>query len=164
MLINGENPFPEDILTQRTDVEDLNVANRVGLVTVHLFVYTQVSSQIARLASQYHVSEYSCLKYGPKGYPGQYVPLSLQQPEMFKELRTRQAQWWSNTKAWWYSQKEKTTAEPAVTLGPSGSLSDGLAQQLSAAMDEQLPQTLAEERLPRSVSTTIKTSSSHPIK
>ncbi|KAJ4498342.1 hypothetical protein C8R41DRAFT_878070 [Lentinula lateritia] len=129
-------------------------------------------SRIAQLASQHNVSEYSCLKYGPNGYPGKYVPLSVQAPQTFQELRARQTQW-SNAKAWWFS--EKATETTSIVLGPSGAsgvtsdlLSDGLAQQLSAAIDEQLPQPVNEGQLSRSSSNgahshTIKTSSSHPI-
>jgi hypothetical protein len=121
------------------------------------------ADRLERLASQHHISEYSCLKYGPAGYPGRYVPLSVQSPETFKELRARQAEW-SNAKAWWYSENSKTVSP--VVLGPSGAdaPSDGLAQQLSAAMDEQLP---TEGNPVRSLSMAahpIKTSLSHPIK
>lgn len=97
----------------------------------------------------------------------------MQAPQTFQELRARQTQW-SNAKAWWFS--EKATETTSIVLGPSGAsgvtsdlLSDGLAQQLSAAIDEQLPQPVNEGQLSRSSSNgahshTIKTSSSHPIK
>ncbi|KAJ4468235.1 hypothetical protein J3R30DRAFT_1686976 [Lentinula aciculospora] len=130
-------------------------------------------SRIAQLASQHNFSEYSCLKYGPNGHPGLYVPLSVQAPQTFQELRARQVEW-TNAKSWWYSEKVTETTS-TIVLGPSGasevasdSLSDGLAQQLSAAIDEQFPKTVLEGKLNRSNSNgaqghAIKTSSSHPI-
>ncbi|KIK67004.1 hypothetical protein GYMLUDRAFT_37035 [Collybiopsis luxurians FD-317 M1] len=132
-----------------------------------------VTNRIARLASQHHISEYSRLKYGPSGFPGRYVPLSKQAPQTFKELKEKQLEW-SNTKTWWISEKTMEKSSPIV-LGPSGApattsdpASDGLAQQLSAAMDEQLPQPTADENPVRPLSDgvqshTIKTSASHPI-
>ncbi|KAJ3975192.1 hypothetical protein EV361DRAFT_538575 [Lentinula raphanica] len=129
--------------------------------------------QIAQLASQHNASEYSCLKYGPRGYPGRYIPLSVQSPQTFHELRARQAEW-ANGQAWWYSEKTPEEISPHV-LGPSGSselssdsLSNDLAQQLLEAIDEQLVQAAGEANLDQSNSNgaqshTIKTSASHPI-
>ncbi|KAE9401597.1 phosphatases II [Gymnopus androsaceus JB14] len=160
LMHNDPLPKPhEDIdFTKNPDIKDI-ATNRFA------------DPQVQALASQHHVSEYSKLKYGPAGL-GRYVPLSVLEPETFKELRTRQQIHCSNTKAWWYSQKPPETTSPVI-LGPSApkpseSESEGLAQQLSAAMDEQLPQTVLEERPVRSLSIgtqnhTIKTSASHPI-
>ncbi|KAJ3724962.1 hypothetical protein DFJ43DRAFT_1090032 [Lentinula guzmanii] len=137
------------------------------------FALDVARDRIAQFASQHNRSEYSCLKYGPQGYPGRYIPLSVQSPQTFQDLRARQAEW-SNVKVWWYSDRITEATSPIV-LGPSGasevssdSLSDDLAQQLFAAMDEQLPQATVEGNLTRSYSNgaqshTIKTSSSHPI-
>ncbi|KAJ3752215.1 protein-tyrosine phosphatase-like protein, partial [Lentinula raphanica] len=129
--------------------------------------------QIAQLASQHNASEYSCLKYGPRGYPGRYIPLSVQSPQTFHELRARQAEW-ANGQAWWYSEKTPEEISSHV-FGPSGSselssdsLSNDLAQQLLEAIDEQLVQAAGEANLDQSNSNgaqshTIKTSASHPI-
>ncbi|KAF5389368.1 hypothetical protein D9757_004372 [Collybiopsis confluens] len=128
--------------------------------------------QIARLASQHHVSEYSRLKYGPSGHPGKYIPLSLRAPQAFQELREKQAEC-SIAQTWWLSEKP-TGKNPPILLGPSGAsdaaslVSDGLARQLSAALDEQLPQTATNESPIRQLSNgsqihIIKTSASHPI-
>ncbi|KAH8119472.1 phosphatases II [Phellopilus nigrolimitatus] len=64
-----------------------------------------LATQLAHLASQHHASEYNRLKFGPKGSPIAYVPMSLQLPGHVKVLQERQA---ANAiqKAWWPSNRD----------------------------------------------------------
>ncbi|KAF5373887.1 hypothetical protein D9758_000798 [Tetrapyrgos nigripes] len=136
-----------------------------------------LASKIASLASQHHTSEYSCIKFGPSGCPVRYTPLSLQAPELFAELRHRQVLW-SQTKVWWLS--DALSQSSPVVLGPSGvlldapeSMTNGLAQELSEAMEEELPNNGSSivdpvpvqpsPSIPTPRSHQIKTSLSHPI-
>ncbi|THU80112.1 phosphatases II [Dendrothele bispora CBS 962.96] len=134
--------------------------------------------KIASLASQHHASEYSCIKFGPNGSPVRYTPLSLQAPDVFAELRSRQVSW-SQTQVWWHSTVtgDSPSSPVPVVLGPSGvlpneseSVSTGLAQELSKAMEEEFPKSgdsVPCQPFPSSIPTPhshpIKTSSSHPI-
>ncbi|KAF9264244.1 phosphatases II [Marasmius fiardii PR-910] len=123
--------------------------------------------EISRLASQHHFSEYSRSKFGPQGAPFLYIPLSIQAPEVFQELRSRQVQS-STTKIWWNHQLlEPASPATPVLLGPSGlapgagAESDELSRELSAAMDEQLTSPQVGFGQSRH---NVKTSVSHPIK
>ncbi|KAK7035290.1 hypothetical protein VNI00_012057 [Paramarasmius palmivorus] len=121
--------------------------------------------QIARLASQHHNSEYSCSKFGPRGSPVRYIPLSIHAPEIFKELRTRQLQS-SETRIWWHHEPPISPAP--LVLGPNGAPPESepdsavLSKELFAAMDDALtPQTGIS---PVPLHPSVKTSASHPIK
>ncbi|KAE8269205.1 hypothetical protein A4X09_0g3144 [Tilletia walkeri] len=45
---------------------------------------------LAPLASQYHLSPYSIIKYGPNGSPFPYIPLTMQQPQLVVETMAKQ--------------------------------------------------------------------------
>ncbi|GAW01804.1 phosphatases II [Lentinula edodes] len=117
MLIHDSQslPKPHEYIDISKKTENLVTASTSYACTSS--VEDIARSRIAQLASQHNVSEYSCLKYGPNGYPGKYVPLSVQAPQTFQELRARQTQW-SNAKAWWFS--DKATEATSIVLGPSG--------------------------------------------
>ncbi|KAG7090832.1 hypothetical protein E1B28_009914 [Marasmius oreades] len=127
--------------------------------------------EISRLASQHHFSEYSRSKFGSQGAPIRYIPLSIQAPEVFRELRSRQVRS-STTKTWWHHElPQPTSPVTPVLLGPTGlapdakSESDELSRKLFAAMDEQLtsPHSQAQAAFGQSRHN-VKTSVSHPIK
>ncbi|KAI3615277.1 hypothetical protein WG66_003611 [Moniliophthora roreri] len=120
---------------------------------------------IARLASQHHNSEYSCSKFGPRGSPIRYIPLSIHAPEVFQELRTRQLQS-SETRIWWHHEPPVSPAP--LFLGPTGASPDIepnsaiLSQELSAAMEDTFT---PQSELPSvALHHSVKTSTSHPIK
>ncbi|KIK03557.1 hypothetical protein K443DRAFT_5351 [Laccaria amethystina LaAM-08-1] len=112
---------------------------------------------LAHLASQHHTSEYNILKFGAKGSPVRYLPLSVHLPDQFKLLRAHQLTNALN-KSWWPS--DKSCWNTALLLGPSG-ITDHpdspkailLSRQLSAAIQDSL----------HPLSSSLKTSSSHPI-
>ena len=115
----------------------------VSITLLFIALTMFISLQLAQLASQHHASEYSQLKFGHRGCTTRYVPLSLQSPEVYEELRLRQLSS-SHVQAWWLT--EDTPDAPS------------LAHALSAAIGEPLP-------LQPSQSThAVKTSSTHPIK
>ena len=130
---------------------------------------------LAHLASQHQTSEYNILKFGAKGTyvdfmilhilipisigsPVRYLPLSLHLPDQFRLLRAHQLTNALN-KSWWPS--DKSCWNTALLLGPSG-ITDHpdspkavlLSRQLSAAIQDSL----------HPLSSSLKTSSSHPIK
>ncbi|KAF9529298.1 protein-tyrosine phosphatase-like protein [Crepidotus variabilis] len=95
---------------------------------------------LQHLASQYHESDYNRAKFGSRGSPIYYTPLSLHLPERFNELRAQQLQL-AHNQPWW----------PAAHGQPC------LQDEIMTAMSTSLfpPQPLPP--------TNLKTSSSHPI-
>ncbi|KAI4526063.1 phosphatases II [Schizophyllum commune Loenen D] len=125
----------------------------------------RLASQLARLASQHHTSEYSRVKFGPQGCPFTYVPLSVQTPEFYGELQARQADVLGATESW---HKCDLASADSPLLGPCGRpLSDhsGLENKLMDAISEPLapmePAQVAPTEPPQAHH--IKTSSTHPI-
>ncbi|KAH9945641.1 phosphatases II [Amylocystis lapponica] len=132
-------------------------------------------SQLVRLASQHHRSEYNRLKYGAKGGPATYIPLSLQTPDQFKRLLEHQARSTAQ-QLWWPCTKPKTTSVlDSVSSStshhlcvPSPHLSRpsfacSLQEELSAAMSS--PLVLAKHPPTSSpfAQSSVKTSETHPL-
>ncbi|TRM69678.1 protein-tyrosine phosphatase-like protein [Schizophyllum amplum] len=124
----------------------------------------RLAAQLARLASQHHLSDYSRLKFGVQGCPFNYVPLSVLQPDYYGELQARQADVLGATESW---HKCDLAATASPLLGPCGRpLADDsdLACQLMAAITEPFePQENATLAAPDPQAHPIKTSSTHPI-
>ncbi|KIY74266.1 phosphatases II [Cylindrobasidium torrendii FP15055 ss-10] len=104
---------------------------------------------LAQFASQHHASSYSRLKYGPRGSSSRYIPLSVQTPDVFEELRLHQIAD-SNTQAWWIASTEDDSTSDAALQSSS------LSTDILAAMDELVVPPTAGDRI-------IKTSATHPI-
>ncbi|PWY99275.1 hypothetical protein BCV70DRAFT_140106, partial [Testicularia cyperi] len=49
-----------------------------------------VLMDLAHLASQHHLSPYSVMKFGPRGSPFAYIPITLQQPQAVDQTMRRQ--------------------------------------------------------------------------
>ncbi|THH17880.1 hypothetical protein EW146_g3035 [Bondarzewia mesenterica] len=60
----------------------------------------RLAGQLIHLASQFHGSEYNQVKFGPRGSPLVYIPLSIHVPDHFKQLQARQASYMQG-KSWW---------------------------------------------------------------
>ncbi|THH08152.1 hypothetical protein EW145_g2895 [Phellinidium pouzarii] len=143
-----------------------------------------LAAQLAHLASQHHASEYSRLKFGMKGSPVAYVPLSLQSPAHFRELQAQQEAC-AEQKAWWISDRssislsekpqnvvlipengeemrgrpnvevpEENQTLPAMVSPPSSDIQ----KEISAAISSQISYFTAS-----SSTHTTKTSQTHPI-
>ncbi|EJD52708.1 phosphatases II [Auricularia subglabra TFB-10046 SS5] len=137
------------------------------------------AAELAYLASQHHTSDYNRLKFGPKGAPFAYVPISIQFPAHVEELRVQQAQS-ALRKAWWPSECVRVEQTTAVQLvGPSSPppppvpvqnrsppslhppASATLQHELSLAMSSQL--SLRSPLPPHAQALVPKTSETHPI-
>ncbi|KAG6862291.1 hypothetical protein C0995_015988 [Termitomyces sp. Mi166 len=120
-----------------------------------------VVAVLAPLASQHHTSEYNRLKFGPKGCPIIYTPLSIHLPDHFLQLQQRQQQY-AHEKAWWPSDKVPASS---VILGSRGAQPQHshLQQEIQAAISEPLDKFLGLPSAGPS-SHPVKTSSTHPIK
>jgi hypothetical protein len=110
---------------------------------------------ISQLASQHHTSEYNLLKFGANGCPIKYLPISLQLPDLFKQLKLRQLQS-SHTKPWWHCTK---THSPVFVLGPAGAQS-----HQSTLIEERIQAAISAPLSLFQVNPSVKTSSTHPIK
>ncbi|KAG6829552.1 hypothetical protein H0H92_004221 [Tricholoma furcatifolium] len=117
-----------------------------------------IVNELALLASQHHHSEYNRLKFGPKGCPITYIPLSLCLPDYFLQLQDRQQQC-ARQRDWWPCD---TTPTSPVILGSLGAQAKDshLQQEIQAAMSEPLHNL---PLLPNGPNYSIKTSSTHPI-
>ncbi|TKY88130.1 hypothetical protein EX895_002840 [Sporisorium graminicola] len=62
---------------------------------------------LAHLASQHHLSPYSALKFGPRGSPFAYIPITLQQPQVVEKTMLRQRQEEVLAKAWLITKRQK---------------------------------------------------------
>ncbi|KZV95148.1 phosphatases II [Exidia glandulosa HHB12029] len=140
------------------------------------------AAALAHLASQHHTSDYNRLKFGPKGAPFAYVPISIQFPAHVHELRVRQAQSALRT-AWWPSQRmrieQMTSVQLAAGVAPEEATgyvdarqrappclhpptSPTLQHELSLAMTSQL--SIGVPQLsPQAQALLPKTSETHPI-
>ncbi|KZT04610.1 phosphatases II [Laetiporus sulphureus 93-53] len=127
-------------------------------------------SQLIKLASQHHASEYNRLKFGPRGSPLIYVPFSFQMPGRVKELQARQAEcveqrvWWPcNRAAVRNASTIKIASEPMQPILSRPSYAIDLPQELNAAMSVSLlPLDGLDDSAPQ-CDVPIKTSDSHPI-
>ncbi|KAG8781936.1 hypothetical protein FRC15_007838 [Serendipita sp. 397] len=132
----------------------------------------RTAAQLSWLASQHHTSEYNQLKFGPKGAPVAYIPLSIQLPNHAKELRVYQSKnalnqaWWTCSFAHGKTAKVEGNDVPVIPGGSEpGSISlNDLQEALSLAISSPLP--LPPASIPLSSkerTTSAKTSESHPI-
>ncbi|OAX34956.1 phosphatases II [Rhizopogon vinicolor AM-OR11-026] len=132
------------------------------------------ATQLAHLASQHHLSEYSRIKYGHRGCPIPYAPLSLNAPETLRDLRIRQA---VNMDAvlWWPCPEASTTVQVVPTSEQRDALVSGIAcssispllqRELSAALEDTLSSQISPTPIPEGTSgrsTPVKTSQTHPL-
>ncbi|KAG6378097.1 hypothetical protein JVT61DRAFT_13780 [Boletus reticuloceps] len=125
--------------------------------------------QLAPLASQHHMSEYSRMKYGHQGCPVLYAPLSLHLPDVVRSLREQQ-QKYADQVLWWPC----TIPDP-----PPGPLIPAAKQRAALATGETVPDPELQQQLSSALSECItiqpshqndtttplhvKTSESHPI-
>ncbi|KAH0589325.1 hypothetical protein H2248_005087 [Termitomyces sp. 'cryptogamus'] len=133
------------------------------VVTVSRTTPSPSVNELAPLASQHHTSEYNRLKFGPKGCPITYIPLSIHLPDYFLQLQQRQQEC-AQEKTWWLS--DKPPALPVI-LGSRGAQPQHshLQQEIQAAISEPMDKV---PRLPNPQdagpsSHPVKTSSTHPI-
>ncbi|OJA15870.1 hypothetical protein AZE42_11011 [Rhizopogon vesiculosus] len=133
------------------------------------------ATQLAHLASQHHLSEYSRIKYGHRGCPIPYAPLSLNAPEALRDLRVRQA---INMDAvlWWPCPEPSATVQVVPTSEQRDALASGIAcssispllqRELSAALEDTLSSQISPTPIPEGTSgrsTPVKTSQTHPLK
>lgn len=61
---------------------------------------------LAHLASQHHMSPYSIMKFGPRGSPFAYIPITLQQPEVVDNTMFRQREEELEAKAWLIAKRQ----------------------------------------------------------
>ncbi|KAF8972953.1 protein-tyrosine phosphatase-like protein [Flammula alnicola] len=113
--------------------------------------------QLTLLASQHHASEYNRSKFGAHGCPVPYLPLSVQLPDQFKQLRSRQLVN-AQDRSWWPAPPSVPDTSNVVTHScPPVSLQD----EIMAAMSEPLHPSI---RPPHAqMKTRVKTSLTHPI-
>ncbi|KAK0461393.1 protein-tyrosine phosphatase-like protein [Desarmillaria tabescens] len=119
---------------------------------------------LARLASQHHTSDYSRIKFGPRGCSTRYVPLCIHTPDVYQELRLHQKECNQNN-AWWYGQFQGTKDVPKPSVNVTSPSETELVQELSAAMEEPLNincSAPAPSEIPIQQHL-IKTSATHPI-
>ncbi|KAF9456078.1 hypothetical protein BDZ94DRAFT_1276568 [Collybia nuda] len=125
------------------------------------------AAQLAPLASQHHASDYNRFKFGTKGCPVPYLPLSIQLPDYFDELQRRQFRC-SQDKSWWPCRKSGAPSAVVVLSSAGAQPQEAilLQEELQAAIAEPLNKTRQESYTAgakRSFHSSIKTSSSHPI-
>ncbi|KAG1742179.1 hypothetical protein EDB19DRAFT_1850616 [Suillus lakei] len=132
-------------------------------------------TQLAHLASQYHLSEYNRIKYGHRGCPIPYAPLSLNAPDAVRDLRDRQATnmnivlWWpcpeaSCAPAQIIPASEQRNALISGSACPS--LDPLLQKELNAALEDTLSSQIPAAPIPEGTShrsTPVKTSKTHPL-
>ncbi|KAG2355067.1 protein-tyrosine phosphatase-like protein [Suillus spraguei] len=143
-----------------------------SLIQSKVAIHQPWVTQLAQLASQYHLSEYNRIKYGHRGCPIPYAPLSLNAPDTFRDLRDRQVTN-MNAALWWpCPQPSCTTTQviPAseqrnalVTGSACPCLDPLLQKELNAALEDTLssPQTIPEDT--SHCSMPVKTSITHPL-
>ncbi|KAG2153926.1 hypothetical protein DEU56DRAFT_771888 [Suillus clintonianus] len=132
-------------------------------------------TQLAHLASQYHLSEYNRIKYGHRGCPIPYAPLSLNAPDTFRDLRVQQATnmngvlWWPCLEAPCATTQVIPTSEQCNVL-VNGSVCPGLDPLLQKELNAALEDTLSSQIPPASIhegtlhrSMPVKTSKTHPL-
>jgi hypothetical protein len=130
----------------------------------------KLAVQLMHLASQFHGSDYCCAKFGAGGSAITYIPLSINLPDHFRQLKERQALY-ADTEAWWMCDPEHQKSHfdapgltPPLHSHPSHPVtfvqaSPDLQHELQSAIDTPLIQSAwlyGELPLP-------KTSDTHPI-
>lgn len=116
----------------------------------------------APMASQYHLSAYSVLKFGVTGAPYAYLPLTLQQPSLAESILERQHK--NETQAW----RVKLHLNAGLGLKDTSNAIH-LVEKLTDGTDERIHQDLQVAMADKSLTgaqdpaCVIKTSNSHPI-
>ncbi|KAG8833810.1 hypothetical protein FRC17_010051 [Serendipita sp. 399] len=132
----------------------------------------RTAAQLSWLASQHHSSEYNQLKFGPKGAPVTYIPLSIQLPNHARDLRVYQSKnalkraWWSCSNSPGKPANGEVNDVPVIPGGsePTEISLGELQEALSLAISSPLP--LPTSSVPLSArerTSSAKTSESHPI-
>ena len=116
----------------------------------------------APMASQYHLSAYSVLKFGVSGAPYAYLPLTLQQPRLAETVLERQRK--NETHAW----RVKLHLNAGLGLKDSSNaihLVDKLTDGTNERIYQDLQVAMADKSQAESQDSAcvIKTSNSHPI-
>ncbi|KAJ1021674.1 hypothetical protein NDA16_003810 [Ustilago loliicola] len=70
---------------------------------------------LAHLASQHHMSPYSMMKFGPRGSPFAYIPITLQQPEIIENTMVRQRQEELQAKAWLIAKRQQRLGQATLS-------------------------------------------------
>ncbi|KAI3482902.1 hypothetical protein L1887_54224 [Cichorium endivia] len=65
---------------------------------------------LSHLASQHHLSPYSVMKFGPRGSPFAYIPITLQQPDVVHTTMMRQRVEERQAKAWLIAKRRRKVA------------------------------------------------------
>lgn len=118
----------------------------------------------APIASQYHMSNYSVLKFGSNGAPYAYLPLSLQQPSRTELVLAKQRQleldaWRLQLHVSGASERPDAISAMKMTVEMSDSLQERIEEDLQCAKEDVA--TVVDLPAPAPV---IKTSDTHPIK
>ncbi|KAH7888379.1 phosphatases II [Phlebopus sp. FC_14] len=131
-------------------------------------VYDPWVHQLAPLASQYHLSEYNRIKYGYRGCPAPYTPLSFHLPDAFRELRERQTRY-ANYATWWPCPRS-TVSDLTPFVPPSATAESSTPDsRLQRDLFRAISDSISDPNRPHgsSHSTTcafrVKTSESNPI-
>ncbi|EPQ27354.1 uncharacterized protein PFL1_05275 [Pseudozyma flocculosa PF-1] len=66
-----------------------------------------VLMDLSRFASQHHMSPYSLMKFGPRGSPFAYVPITLQRPDAVEQTMSQQRQSERQAVEWLINKKRK---------------------------------------------------------
>jgi len=130
----------------------------------------KLAVQLVHLASQFQASDYACAKFGAGGSVVTYIPLSINLPDHFQQLKERQASY-ASTEAWWLCEPELQRMDSIAALRelipkPHSShfaiftqASPNLQHELSFAIDTPLiPSAWLSREFPLP-----KTSDTHPI-
>lgn len=118
----------------------------------------------APLASQYHMSNYSKLKFGSNGAPYAYLPLSLQQPAVTESVLAKQRQlevdaWRLQLHTSGASERPDALRAMKMTAEMSDNFQERMEEDLQCAKEDTATATSLASPTPM-----IKTSDSHPIK
>ncbi|KAG0704686.1 phosphatases II [Suillus ampliporus] len=124
--------------------------------------------QLAHLASQYHLSEYNRIKYGRRGCPIPYAPISLNELDTLRDLRDRQATNMSSKHPCTTAQVIPTSEQRDALV--SGSVCPDLdplhQKELNAALEDTLLSQISFIPIPEGTShckMSVKTSQTHPL-
>ncbi|KAG1800523.1 hypothetical protein EV424DRAFT_1587116 [Suillus variegatus] len=132
-------------------------------------------AQLTHLASQYHLSEYNRIKHGHRGCPIPYVPLLLNAPDTFHDLRARQAINMNGVLWWPCPEASCPTAQVIPASEQRNALLSGsacpclyplLQKELNAALEDTLSSQMPPAPIPEGIShpsIPVKTSTTHPL-
>lgn len=138
-----------------------------------------VIHQLAPLASQHHLSDYSRVKHGPNGSSYEYIPLCLHMPSHYEQLEDKKMRL-SDLEPWWPCKSSRRLHQPHsgrsfIVLGPSSIQPNSrldLQDEIAAAMETTFPPLESQtnssippmrDQEPPPPPSQIKTSVTHPI-